>query len=241
MERVGPTMSLSISDAHQFSNIRILLVEDNLINQQLMVEFLHLYRIAVEVVSNGKEAVDLLIRKRAQSAYDLIFMDCQMPVMDGYEATRLLRQMDEYKDIPILALSGHVLPQEIDNALQSGMNAFLAKPMDLNKVLKSIAAWTTGMDFSDTAAQQPPISHSAPAEIAKNHAEGQIDLSEGLCTLQEMIDNCNVDSLEIATELGNQYTHTEHSESLQLLAQALYDFDFQTAGAELTELKKKLL
>ena len=107
-------------------NAEILLVEDNLVNQKVAVAMLKKLGCAVTVAPNGAKALEQIALRK----FDLIFMDCQMPVMDGFEATSVIRQMDgDIHDIPIVAMTAHALKEDRQRCLDAGMNDYLAKPV----------------------------------------------------------------------------------------------------------------
>jgi len=116
---------------------KVLLVEDNEINQELALELLTSNGMSVEVVNNGQEAVDLL----QEESFDGVLMDCQMPVMDGYEATRLLRQQDRYKTLPILAMTANAMAGDREKVIAAGMNDHIAKPINVNDMFSKMAKW----------------------------------------------------------------------------------------------------
>ncbi|MCS7042274.1 MAG: response regulator [Bryobacteraceae bacterium] len=104
----------------------MLVVEDNLINQKILVAFLRKRGYQVDVASDGAEAVQRLAEKR----YSLVLMDLQMPILDGFEATRLIRSLPQISDVPIVAVSAHALNGEPRRCLEAGMNGYLAKPVE---------------------------------------------------------------------------------------------------------------
>jgi PAS domain S-box-containing protein len=105
---------------------KILVVEDNLVNRQLVRKLLENYGMEVDTATNGKVA----LRKIAVNDYHLVLMDLQMPVMDGYEATRRIRSEFAHKDVPIIAVTAHALKGEADKCLEAGMNDYLSKPIN---------------------------------------------------------------------------------------------------------------
>ncbi len=117
---------------------RILLVEDNPVNQKLGDLMLKKSGFDVEIAANGKEAVDRLTRFSEQ--YDLILMDIQMPEMNGYEASRIIRDKG-FTGIPIIALTAHAMKGELERCIENGMNDYLAKPMKKEIVLEKIREW----------------------------------------------------------------------------------------------------
>lgn len=121
-----------------FTNLQVLLVEDNFINQQVMIAILNELDIKVEVASDGLEALAMLDDQQS-TKFDLILMDCQMPNLDGYEATRRIRAGNVFNNIPIIALTANTMNSEREKCLDAGMNEYLTKPIDTD-ALKSILA-----------------------------------------------------------------------------------------------------
>jgi CheY-like chemotaxis protein len=114
---------------------RVLLVEDNPVNQMVAQAMLGQLRHEVEVARNGQEALDALGR----SKYDVILMDCQMPVMDGFEATRAIRALDgDVNRIPIVAMTANAMKEDRQRCLDAGMNDYLAKPVSVRDLASVI-------------------------------------------------------------------------------------------------------
>ncbi|MBF0173824.1 MAG: response regulator [Magnetococcales bacterium] len=128
----GPTAI----DAQRFSG-KILLVEDNRINQEVATRFLQGVGLTVMVADNGQLALELLRRE----AVDLVFMDVQMPIMDGYEATRNIRREDRFRDLPIIAMTAHALQEDRRLCLAAGMNEFISKPIDPDLLRTILERW----------------------------------------------------------------------------------------------------
>ena len=120
-------------------DIRVLLVEDNEINGEIASEMLRELKVNVDLVTNGKECIDALLEKDA-GYYDLVLMDIQMPVMDGYEATRIIRRFSD-KDkrlIPVIAMTANAFEEDKQKAFQSGMNGHLAKPVEMRHLIQAL-------------------------------------------------------------------------------------------------------
>jgi PAS domain S-box-containing protein len=121
---------------------RILLVEDNFINQEVAKEMLQKLGYIVDVASNGKHAIEQL--NNSQEQYAVILMDCHMPIMDGYEASRNIRSLspeNKHSKVPIIALTANALKGEREKCIRAGMNDYLSKPVDTNTLEKQLKRW----------------------------------------------------------------------------------------------------
>ena len=145
----------------------LLLVEDNPINQELVTELLAEAGVVVEVAEDGRAALAML----AQRAYDGVLMDCQMPVMDGYQATREIRREPRHAALPIIAMTANTMIGDRDKALAAGMNDHIAKPIDVQAMFDTIARWVR---------RPSEVERAAPAATAP--ASGGIDALPGLDT-----------------------------------------------------------
>jgi PAS domain S-box-containing protein len=119
------------------SGARVLLVEDNAINRELALDVLSRAGIVVSVAGNGQEALEMLARQR----FDGVLMDCQMPVMDGYAATRALRQQPQWQQLPVIAMTANAMVGDRDKVLAAGMNDHVAKPIKLDELFATLARW----------------------------------------------------------------------------------------------------
>jgi PAS domain S-box-containing protein len=128
-------------DAPQLAGAHVLMVEDNAVNMTIAVAMLEQWGVEVEQAYDGAQALDAVARAAGSGRpFDLVLMDVQMPVMSGYEATRMLRQRPEGATLPIIALTAAALTSEREQALASGMNAFLTKPIDAQRLHEAILA-----------------------------------------------------------------------------------------------------
>ncbi|EFM10704.1 response regulator receiver protein [Paenibacillus curdlanolyticus YK9] len=114
----------------------ILLVEDNELNRDMLTRRLNRKGFQILTAEDGKEGVDLAIQHRP----DLILMDLSLPVMDGWEATRLLKSTDDTKQIPVIALTAHAMAGDEAEAYRAGCDDFDTKPVDLERLLNKINA-----------------------------------------------------------------------------------------------------
>jgi CheY-like chemotaxis protein len=116
---------------------RILLVEDNQTNQRLMRRLLEAMQCRVDVASNGKEALS----KIQSGQYDLVFLDCHMPVMDGFDTAILIRRNPPCARLPIVAVTASVLKEDHDRCQRVGMNQVITKPIDPNDIRAALDRW----------------------------------------------------------------------------------------------------
>lgn len=126
-----------IEDVQQ-SNGRVLLVEDNIINQEVALTILEELGLDVDIANNGQESLDKI---KQYPDYSIVFMDCQMPVLDGYEATKEIRKIEQHKYLPIVAMTANAMVGDKEKCLECGMNDYLSKPINLNELKKIIKKW----------------------------------------------------------------------------------------------------
>ena len=122
--------------------MRILLVEDNHINTMIAKDMLEALGCTVDTAENGRDALTALCNDHN---YDLVFMDCLMPVMDGYEATRLLRLYEEEKKLtrlPVLAMTANAMQGDAEKSLAAGMDGHLTKPVSLDSLRTALLKYT---------------------------------------------------------------------------------------------------
>ena len=119
------------------AGLRLLLVEDNPVNQELACEVLRRAQVDVVVADNGLRALELL----EQQAFDGVLMDCQMPVLDGYETTRRLRRDPRWAQLPVIAMTANAMLADREEALAAGMNDHVAKPIKLGQLFAALARW----------------------------------------------------------------------------------------------------
>ena len=127
---IPPTVS------YDLSGMRLLVVEDNEINQQVASELLQSVGAVVEIAENGQVALDKL--HASPTSYDVVLMDLQMPVMDGYEATRLIRSETRFDALPVIAMTAHATVEERQKCLELGMSAHVTKPIDPDMLYQSL-------------------------------------------------------------------------------------------------------
>ncbi|NCB35787.1 MAG: response regulator, partial [Clostridia bacterium] len=123
---------------------RVLLVEDNELNRDIATEFLSTFGMVVETAQNGQEAFDAYL-SHPEGYYQLVLMDIQMPIMDGYDATRAIRssRRNDATTLPIVAMTANAFPEDISRSLASGMNDHISKPIDLARMQKTLAKFVS--------------------------------------------------------------------------------------------------
>lgn len=131
----------------------VLLTEDNEINQQVATELLEGAGFVVEVANNGQEALDKVLASGSPSKYDIVYMDLQMPVMDGYTATLEIRKDPRYKDLPIVAMTADAMMGIKEKCIQVGMMDYVSKPIDPDELFGSLVTW---IKPGERAAVAPP-------------------------------------------------------------------------------------
>jgi len=156
-EGAATVQAAPLIDDERLRGARVLLVEDNEINQEVAIGQLEDADVLVDLAENGKEAITLI----QQNDYDLVLMDMQMPVMDGVAATRLLRADHRFQDLPIIAMTANAMASDREACLKSGMNDHIAKPIDPHQLFGVLSQWIK----RDEAQMQPDALHAAsPAQ-----------------------------------------------------------------------------
>ena len=180
-ERKGP-----LSSTRPASRARILVAEDNQINQQVAVGILQQLGYRADVVGNGREAVEAV----RQLPYDLLLMDCQMPELDGFEATAAIRQLHQGATVrlPIVAMTANAMRGDRERCLEAGMDDYLSKPIDPDKLRDVLARWIHGLTEAPPGDRRPSIDIPAlEAMIGKNSPALDRLLRTFLRTIEPML------------------------------------------------------
>ncbi len=167
----------------ELTGTRILLVEDNEINRELAEELLSQVGIELSIAEDGQQALEIL----AFEPFDLVLMDCQMPVMDGYQATEELRRVPKFAKLPIIAMTANVIKEDVERALEAGMNDHIAKPIQVEEMFATISKWLPNTSIKPTA----DITTETQAKPEQSTPLSLPDIEQ------------------IDTELGLQHTRTE--------------------------------
>ena len=131
-EPVEETPNVDLDSFTYFQGIRLLIVEDNLINQKIILSVLQKSGMEIEIANNGQEALDFLFVEKKE--YDVILMDISMPVMDGIIATKRIRENKKFDTVPIIAFTAFAMGVEIEEMFKVGCNAYLTKPLNIKKL-----------------------------------------------------------------------------------------------------------
>ncbi|MBT7443619.1 MAG: response regulator [Methylococcales bacterium] len=142
---------------------RILLVEDVIVNQKVAVGLMAPLAVEIDIANNGEEAVE----KYLNNQYDLILMDCQMPVMDGYDATKKIRAIENGSHVNIVAATANVLPADIAECMAAGMDGYLSKPFDQKQLFAVLQEWMGGEAVNAEAikTKQPLDQHQSAVDF----------------------------------------------------------------------------
>lgn len=184
----------------RLDGIKILLVEDNVINQEVATEILGSSGASVEIANNGKEAVEAVEAR----CYDLVLMDLQMPIMGGYEASKLIRADSKNKDLPIIAMTAHAMQGVQAECIEAGMNDYVSKPIDPSNLFATIKKWAKPID--DIILVEPQL--PAETDTTKKAATILPESIPGL-DLQAGIGRVNGNSKlyrKLLVDFGNNYT-----------------------------------
>lgn len=157
--------------------IRILLVEDNEMNQQVATELLESEGAIVTIANHGAEAVKILTQSHEPPPFDVVLMDLQMPEMDGITATKQLRAKPNLKTLPIIAMTAHALVEERQRCLDAGMNDHISKPIDPDVLFATLARWVKPLHVNAPATRAKQ--DRPPTDVIVPRVEG-IDLDGGL-------------------------------------------------------------
>ncbi len=159
----------SASASFMAPSAKVLLVDDNEMNQKVALGLLEPLKMQIDVANNGLEAITKIENKR----YDLVFMDHMMPVMDGVEATKHIREKEDlyYKNVPILALSANVIKSAQEEFAQAGMNDFVSKPIDYAEICEKLLIWLPKALIED-------VQETEPADNGANTVEDDAEFTE---------------------------------------------------------------
>ncbi|MEX2287505.1 MAG: ATP-binding protein [Planctomycetaceae bacterium] len=202
--------------------VRILLAEDNDINQEVAIELLTHAGYHCDVANDGRQAVEML----AAAVYDLVLMDCQMPEMDGLEATRLIRELERAamqpgtRPLPIIALTANALKGEQERCLSAGMTDYLSKPFNPIKLIETIEAHLGQLDHDNPVISPPIVDQTFDASSPNPTVERkQIDAFDSVVDVASLLKRC-LGKSELARKLLTKF-HARLPDDLTQISSAI--------------------
>ena len=225
------------SNSAVLKGTHLLLAEDNPVNQELALEILQNVGITVDVANNGAEALEKLQHTR----YDGILMDCQMPVMDGYEASRQIRRDARFASLPILAMTANAMAGDKAKCLAAGMNDHIAKPIDIPQLLRTLVQWVKPYQPEqdelemETLLATPAAAPEAPAEPAD-----AASLQEEMQQLVSLLTDLDVDAQTVVENLYSRLEALGHGKAVKQIFKLTEEFEFEGALEKVLQLNAAL-
>jgi PAS domain S-box-containing protein len=253
ISRLVPRHEQETKALEHIRGANVLLVEDNEINQQVAKEILEGAGLNVALAVDGQEGVNAV----KENNYDVVLMDVQMPVMDGYTATREIRKDKRFKDLPIIAMTAHAMAGDEDKSLQAGMNGHVTKPIDPDQLFSTLQKWINP-DEKRVKVQQPEVSveqsdwdKAVPEQDELPENLPGFDLADGLRRLQKnkrlyrkLLLSFATDYKAVANEIRQALDAEDYNQvhslvhNLKGLAGNLAATDLQVAAVNLEKLVK---
>ena len=206
---------------------RILLVEDNELNQEVAAELLKEAGFVVDIADNGQIAVDMV----QHAAYDIVLMDMQMPVMDGVTATVEIRKIGDYRELPIVAMTANAMQQDKDRCLAAGMQDFVTKPIEPDELWAALLMWVKPRRA--TAAPSPPVGMDrAPVPV------DPIALHDACTKIAALLANDDSEACDLL-DSHTDLLSAAFPARFRRIDDAVRRFDFETALTVLNEAAKE--
>jgi len=215
-----------ISSIESLRDVNVLVVDDNKINQQIAVELLTNAGLKVSLANNGKEGVE----KIKSHLYDVVLMDVQMPVMDGYQATKEVRRDPAYSDLPIIAMTANAMTGDKEKCIQAGMNEHVAKPINPNILFETLLHWVKPkekVDVHSNAVENSIIDINGDGNTDYKDVE-EIDIEAGIARVGG--------KKEFYFKLLSDF-YADHENDLKLMDEAITDGDVNKAQRIIHTLK----
>ena len=210
----------------RFAAARILLVEDNVVNQRLMKEMLRRLGLEADIANNGNKALERI--NAAEEPYQLILMDLQMPVMDGYETTTRIRERYDSATLPIIAMTAYAIPSERQRCFDVGMNGHIAKPIDFMLFEKTLAQYLPMEAMSSI-----DMDHNLPL-IENAVINNEDDLQEGVIKLTALLRRKSLEA-RVVFKACQPVLAAKDADRSEEIATALARLDFKRAQETLGE------
>jgi len=202
---------------------RLLVVEDNLVNQKVVLAMLRKYKYSIDVAMDGQEALAKL--EEAERPYDLVLMDVQMPVLDGLEATRVIRREPRFDRMPIVAMTAHAMTGDRERCLQAGMNGYLSKPVQaqvlVDTIERHLATKIPASGGPDDPARGVPAASGLDRVLASRLMQEEKGLMSGMLHLFLNVAPERLERLETAAGSADASTLTAEAKMIEAAAQQL--------------------
>ncbi|MBE9539976.1 MAG: response regulator, partial [Proteobacteria bacterium] len=231
---------------HQFEDAvkhlrgaRILMVEDNELNQELAREILETNGMLVSIANDGQQAIDIL----QTQPFDGVLMDCQMPVLDGYEATRRLRQDKRFKDLPILAMTANAMAGDRAKALACGMNDHIPKPINVSLLLETMAKWIHPLSKTQSPRTAEAPRAKVPETSAPEDQPAPIDKQQQIKLLQQLsalLEEYDADARNFLKNNSEALETPELTKEFKILKRSVAEYDHERAMEQLSDILHKL-
>ncbi len=221
---------------------RVLLAEDNEINQQVAEEILQQAGLVVRIANNGEEAVEMV----KAGNFDVVLMDLQMPVMGGFEATQEIRRDERFQDLPIIAMTAHAMGGDREKSIEAGMNDHLTKPIDPDQLISELVKWVkpgnreTSEDLSESSSESKKSQNILPAELPGISIASGLGRVAGnrqlytklLCKFKDGQEDA-VDQIKAALQVGDVETAARIAHTIKGVSGNLGGDNLYQAAAEL--------
>jgi PAS domain S-box-containing protein len=229
----------SVSDAEEkLRGAKILVAEDNEINQEVVMDLLGAVGLIIVTANDGQEALDILQRE----SFDGVLMDIQMPEMDGFTATQAIRKQERFKDLPIIAMTANAMVGDREKAMEAGMNDHIAKPIDPETMLVTMAKWITPAAPSQKLITSTDMAEESKAlpELECLDREAGLAICRGNSTLYQKLlikfikNHQNfVDHFNAARKQNDEVAATRHAHTLKGVAGTIGAVRLEAAAATL--------
>ena len=227
---------------------RVLLAEDNEINQQVAEEILQQAGLVVRSANNGKEAVEMV----KAGNFDVVLMDIQMPVMGGFEATQEIRRDERFQDLPIIAMTAHAMAGDHEKSIEAGMNDHLTKPIDPDQLISALVKWVkpgdreTSEGLSESSSESKKVQDILPAQLPGISIASGLGRVAGnrqlyaklLCKFKDGQKNA-VYQIKAALQLGDMETATLRAHTVKGVSGNLGGDNLYQAASELEKAIKE--
>ena len=221
-------------------NAKVLLVEDNNINRLVVEGVLQDLVLSLDMAQNGQEALDAMLSCDPSDPYALVIMDCQMPVMDGYDTTRAIRQGKaglHYKDIPVIAITANAMDGDREACINAGMSDYISKPIDSHQLINKLKQWNSIVDNAPETAPELTL-QEADVNILIEPIVTDVDLlmtESTIWNLSELLDRVG-GSEDIARRLINIYL-ADYEDMFHAISLALESNDNESLKTTVHHLK----